>query len=259
MQVILSLVQFDAGVGRPEENLARAREEVLEAGRRRSDLVLLPELWQDGLDYARAGQLAVEINRGAFLRMKEMAREASVHLAGSAFERDHEGVFNTLALYSPTGELLATYRKIHLFPLMHEDRYLKGGNEARLVSLPWGKVGLTVCYDLRFPELFRRLALNGAEMILLPAQWPYQRLDHWRALIHARAIENQLFFVGCNRAGWDGEVRFAGHSVVRDPWGERLVEGGAAPVLLTVSINRQVVSEVRRRIPAFEGRREETY
>ena len=104
MQLIASLVQINAQVGQPAENLARAAAAIAEAGRRRSDLALLPELWYDGLDYANAAEIATPIDAGAFAHMSEMARDAGLYLAGSAFERDGESIYNTLAVISPAGD-----------------------------------------------------------------------------------------------------------------------------------------------------------
>lgn len=259
MQLTVSLAQINAVAGQPAENLTRAAAAVEEAGRRGSDLVLLPELWHDGLDYAHAAQVATPRDAGAFAYMRQMARDAGLYLAGSAFERDREAVYNTLAVISPAGEWVAGYRKMHLFGPMSEDRHLQPGGATVLADLPWGKWGLAICYDLRFPELFRRYVADGAVAALLPAQWPIARVDHWRTLVQARAIENQMFVLACNRSGYDGEVQFGGHSMVCDPWGQALGEAGCDELLLKVTIDLGAVSEARRRIPALRDRRPDLY
>jgi omega-amidase len=259
MALRITLVQFDAAIGSPDANLTRASDWVREAGRRSSDLVLLPELWQDGLAYAQAAELAAPMGEGSFAHMERLAAEAGVYLAGSAFERAGDSIYNTLALYSPRGELLTCYRKIHLFDPMEENRFLTAGDALVVADLPWGPTGLTICYDLRFPELYRRYAADGALLMLVPAQWPHARVAHWRTLARARAIENQVFVLACNRAGRDGQVEFGGHSVVCDPWGERLVEGGREPALLTIDIDLHAVEAARRRIPVWPNRRPDVY
>jgi predicted amidohydrolase len=120
-------------------------------------------------------------------------------------------------------------------------------------------MGLTICYDLRFPELFRRYALAGAKLIFVPAEWPHPRLMHWQTLLRARAIENQLFVVACNRVGVVGKTHFCGHSAVIDPWGETIVEGDESEMLLTAEIDLGLVDDVRQRIPIFADRRPEIY
>ena len=259
MKITVSLAQINAPIGSPDDNLARAAAAVREAGRRGSDLVLLPELWHDGLDYARAAVVASPRDGGAFRHMQRLAQEAGVCVAGSAFERDGAAVFNTLGIFSPAGELVAAYRKIHLFRPMSEDQHLQPGAEAALAELPWGRLGMAICYDLRFPELFRQHAADGAVAVLLPAQWPHARVDHWRTLVRARAIENQMFVFACNRSGCDGDTQFGGHSAVCDPWGETLIEAGSGDALLTASIDLDSVAEARERLPALADRRPDLF
>jgi predicted amidohydrolase len=118
---------------------------------------------------------------------------------------------------------------------------------------------LAICYDLRFPELFRGYALGGARLIVIPAQWPAPRIDHWRTLLRARAIENQCFVAGCNRVGTDPDNTFGGASAVIGPWGELLVEGGDQAALLVARITPAKVDEARRRIPVLSDRRPDRY
>ncbi len=258
-EVTVTLVQMDIRLGRPEENLRRGQAFVAEAARRGSDLVLFPELWTTGYALEEAPTLAAPLGEGAFAAMASWAREYGVWIAGSLLERWQDGFANTAVLVSPQGSTVGVYRKVHLFGLMEEDRYLKPGQEAQVWEVPWGKTALAICYDLRFPELFRRYALNGVDVVLLPAEWPRPRLHHWRTLVQARAIENQCFLLACNRVGESkGEV-FGGHSMVVSPWGEVLLEAGEQEVLLTVRLNLEDVAAARRRIPVFRDRRPEVY
>ena len=126
-------------------------------------------------------------------------------------------------------------------------------------ELPWGCAGLAICYDLRFPELFRRYALEGARLMILPAAWPHPRRMHWRTLLRSRAIENQCFVAACNRVGTADDVSFFGSSAVIDPWGETLIEGGETEALLTVRIDLDTVEATRAKIPIFADRRPELY
>ena len=114
-------------------------------------------------------------------------------------------------------------------------------------------------YDLRFPELFRRYALADCVLTFLPAEWPHPRLEHWQTLLRARAIENQMFIVACNRVGQSNDTGFCGHSCIIDPWGEVLVEGGEEEALLTMEIDLEKVTAVRRTIPIFNDRRPRIY
>jgi omega-amidase len=260
----ISLVQMDCRLGEPDDNFERAAAHVAEASRRGSGLVLLPELWSTAYALDRAPALASPLagtpeDGGWFGRFALLARDNKVWLAGSLLEARAGRFYNCLALYGPDGCLHSVYRKTHLFRLMAEEQYLAPGEDTVVADAPWGKTGLAICYDLRFPELFRRYALAGARLLLLPAEWPHPRRTHWRTLLCARAIENQCFVAACNRVGTTGSNTFFGASAVIDPWGETLIEGGEAEMVLTVSIDLAQVDTVRQRIPIFADRRPELY
>lgn len=255
----ISLAQMDPAWAQPEVNLARTRELALEAGRRGSDLVLFPELWLSDYDLAHAQKYASAPGSGAFALLSDVARQGSVHLVGSLLETDGERMYNTAALFAPRGELVAAYRKTHLFAPMGEVRYLHSGNELPVFDLPWGRCALAICYDLRFPEVFSHYAAAGARIAFLVAQWPLRRVAHWQTLIRARAIENQMFVAACNRVGQAGDERFGGHSVICNPWGQEVVEGGENEVLLTAQIDLALVEQVRTQSPFLADRRPELY
>jgi len=128
-----------------------------------------------------------------------------------------------------------------------------------MADLPWGRTGIAICYDLRFPELIRTYGVAGASLILIPAEWPYPRIEHWRTLIQARAIENQLFVAACNRVGVSGNTRFLGHSMIVNPMGDFIVEGGEDETLLTASIDLDQVEQVRSLFNVNNDRRPEVY
>ena len=158
-----------------------------------------------------------------------------------------------------SGRLAGTYRKLHLFSLLGEDKAFDSGDSWLLANTSIGKVGVIICYDLRFPELSRRLALEGAQMICVPAQWPKPRQEHWRTLLRARAIENQLFMVACNACGQIGKLDFFGMSMIIDPKGEVLAEGGEAEVEICATLDMQLMADWRAQIPCFVDRRPELY
>ncbi|MBZ0295501.1 MAG: carbon-nitrogen family hydrolase [Anaerolineae bacterium] len=231
----------------------------VEAARRGSHLVVLPELWSTGYALDESKELANVLNSGIFTQVTTVAQQNKISIVGSVLEKRGLEVANTAAFFAPNGRVMGVYRKIHLFRLMDEDKWLQPGSAPLSMELPWGETALAICYDLRFPELFRHYAINGAKMIIIPAEWPLIRVEHWRALLIARAIENQCYIVACNAAGETGDTVFGGHSMVVDPWGKVMVEAGEEPVLLTVDIDIDVVDDVRQRIPVFEDRRPELY
>jgi len=259
MKLNLSLGQMNVQLGEPEANLARVSAWTAEAARRGSALVLFPELWSTGYDLENWQRHASPPGQGMFPRLAGLAREHHIALGGSVLEVRDGKAYNAFALFDAEGALSATYRKTHLFRLMDEEKWLAPGEGLEMVEAEWGLTGLGVCYDLRFPELFRHYALRGARLVLLPAEWPARRAYHWQTLLRARAIENQMFLAGCNRVGESkGEV-FGGGSAVIDPWGEAVVEGGSSEALLTAEIDLDMVDAVRQRIPVFNDRRPEIY
>jgi omega-amidase len=262
----ISLAQMPIREGEPEANLATARAMAATAAERGSDLLLLPELWGSGYDLSRSDLHATPLDEGLFAEMAGMARAHGMWVGGSLLGYPESAAggqqrpWNLFALYGPDGKRAAHYGKLHLFRLMHEEQWLAAGSSPTLVAGPWGQAGLAVCYDLRFPELFRHYALAGARLILLPSEWPHPRLQHWRTLLRARAIENQCFVAASNRAGEDDSgTRFLGHSALLDPWGEAIVEGGEETGLLTATIDLSQVDTVRAKIPVFEDRRVDLY
>lgn len=259
MKLNISLAQMDVKVGDPEVNFERAANWVEEAAARGSQLVLFPELWSSGYALEDWESLSSELDTGIFARISQLARQHKVAVAGSLLEKRNGKAYNTFALYGPGGERQASYSKVHLFRLMEEDRWLAAGDRLALVEAGWGLTGLAICYDLRFPEMFRRYALDGARLILLPAEWPARRIAHWQTLLRARAIENQVFVAAVNRVGESRGENFGGLSAVLDPWGDPVVEGGNREALLTAEIDLEQVDEVRRRIPVFEDRRPDVY
>lgn len=260
MKITISLAQMDLDLGRPEANYGRVRTLAQEAGRRGSQLFVLPELWSTGYDLERTATYAVPLDRGGFGVMAELAARHKMAVFGSCLSVLGPGRFgNTAPLVGPGGDVLGVYSKIHLFRLMQEEQFLVPGERPVMANCPWGKTGLTICYDLRFPELFRSYALAGAKLIVLCAEWPNPRLEHWRTLLRARAIENQLYVAACNRVGASGSTSFFGHSCVIDPWGEVVLEGGDDEALLSAEIDLDQVERVRAKIPVFADRRPDSY
>ncbi len=263
MKLTVSLGQMAVVPGEPTVNEKAARRLAAEAAAEGADLLLLPELWHSGYDLSRAGEYAAPLDEGAFGLMAEMARQHRLYVTGTALEANPAGrPFNTAVLYSPQGALAASYQKVHLWGPLGEPEHMTAGEALPVLTLPWGRTALAICYDLRFPELWRRYADGGAILVLIPAAWPSRRIDHWRLLLRARAVENQFFVAGCNRAegGSDaGPDPFGGYSSISDPWGRVVVEAGPEPELLSASLDLDEAARARRLFPFLEDRRPEVY
>lgn len=259
MEITISLGQFDVKAGHLDHNLKRVEDWTAQAAERGSDVVVFPELWDSGYALDRAADIGTPLDQGRFAHMAELAQTHNIHIISSMMEYVDGRAWNAAVWFTPQGTQAGVYRKIHLFRLMDEDKYLQPGESPLMLDMPWGRTGVSICYDLRFPELYRGYALEGAGITFVPAQWPHPRSLHWRTLGRARAIENQMFVVACNRVGVEGDATFCGYSAIYDPWGEAVVEGDEAEALLTATIDLDVVAKVRNKIPVFEDRRPELY
>lgn len=222
------------------------------------DLVVLPELWAPGyFAFDRYDELAEELDGPLLREVAGWARRLGAHVqAGSLLERDPSGrLYNTAVLLGPDGDLLLDYRKVHVFGYQSlEAKLLTAGNRADVADTALGPVGVTTCYDLRFPELYRLLGDRGAQIVIVPAAWPAARLEHWQLFTRVRAVENQVFVLACNAAGAQGDVRLGGHSVVVDPWGRVVAEAGAQEQVLRAEISLQTVADVRAEFPVLADR-----
>ena len=200
-KLIVSLAQMQVARAWPEENLRKAEAFIAEAARRGSGLVCFPEMWTTGFDWAVNQRIAPQQDE-VIERVAAMARHYSIWINGSMLALNKEAkVANTSILFDSEGNRAGIYRKTHLFSLMHENEHMAPGNALCTVQTPWGLAGLSICYDIRFPELFRTYALKGVKIQFSPMAFPYPRLPHWKILVRARAIENQMFMLGANQVG----------------------------------------------------------
>lgn len=255
----IALVQLGSPLDEPApERVARVAE--LLRGLDRVDLVVLPELWACGyFAFDRYSELAEPLDGPLLAEFRRWAVQLDVHLhIGSMLERDPAGsLHNTAVLLGPDGAPLLRYRKAHVFGYQSlEAELLEPGDGADAVGTALGTVATTTCYDIRFPELYRLLVDRDAELLILPAAWPAARLEHWRLLTRARAVENQMFVIACNAAGSQGEVALAGHSAVIDPWGRVVAEAAdAREQVVYAEIDIALVDQVREEFPVLGDRR----
>jgi predicted amidohydrolase len=186
--------------------------------------------------------------------MSDLAPGRTLH-AGSFLERDGEDLYNTSVVFGPAGEVLATYRKIHLFGFdTGEAVTLSAGDQVVTVETPLGTTGLATCYDLRFPEMFRALTDAGATAVLIPTGWPTPRISRWSLLAAARATENQVWLIGANSVGVSNRMPMGGHTLIADPWGE-IVADLTEPAVLTMDLDPDRPAQVRAEFPVLRDRR----
>lgn len=255
-------------------NLDQAEAMVREAAGQGADLIALPEVMHLRVGRAMADRyldVAEPIPGPTTQRFCELAGALGVHLLlGSMVEQssDPQRTYNTSVLLAPDGSTLASYRKVHLFDVVMDDdnadresdRYLPG-NELVTADVPACKVGLSICYDLRFGELYRALALQGAKIIFVPANFTKATGQlHWMTLLRARAIENGCFIVAPAQCGrFPGGFEAFGHSTIIDPWGNVLTEHGDSPGSNVTTIDLGLVDEARKAIPVLHHLRPDVY
>jgi len=240
-----------------DESWDRVAKTVASAAEVGADLVVLPEMWFPGYfafrSYREAAGHAPEVRE----RLAELAQQHSILLHGGSFVEERNGLlYNTSVLVGAAGDV-AEYRKIHLFGFgSREPEVLTPGSEVTVVDTPLGRIGMAVCYDLRFPELFREMTDRGAELILVASAWPHPRIEAWRTLVTARAIENQVYIVAANGVGaTTSGPTLCGRSLIVDPWGTPLASAGDEPGLVVATVERQAIDDARCRLRQLADRR----
>lgn len=249
-------------------NLAAAERLIQQAAADRAQLIVLPELFNCLGRFESIVAAAEPIPGPTTHALSQLASRCNITLvAGSIAERatEPDRAFNTSVIISSSGDLVAKYRKIHLFdvaidqgPRTTESDWILPGQEISLLSSEYGVLGQSICYDLRFAELYRELASRGADVIVVPAAFTKKTGEaHWRTLLRARAIENQAYVIAPNQCGDNAAgIDTYGHSLIVDAWGEVIAEAsGDGEAILLAEIDLQRVQDVRRQIPALEHRR----
>jgi len=247
------LIQFDIKLGDVESNLEAAFQGIDSLGAGKANIAVLPEMWSCGFDNQK---LTVHAEKtGAIIdRLSQAASRYNMIIAGSLPESSGNNIYNTMYVIDRNGDIAGTYRKIHLFSLTGEDKYFSAGNKAVVCETSIGPVELMICYDLRFPELCRSLALSQAILVIVSAQWPIGRIRHWNILLQARAIENQLFLVAANRCGKDNDIKYGGNSQLVSPTGHVLAVAENKKRIITAKLNFSESIEFRNKIPCFKER-----
>lgn len=255
----IGCIQLNVGFGKVEENFERAEQFIREAASKGAELVVLPEMWNTGYALEKLPELADENGERTKAFLQKLASELGIHIVGGsvATKRDDK-FYNTMYIVDKEGELVSEYSKVHLFRLMNEDKFLESGDQMNRFTLGDIEAGGVICYDIRFPEWLRAHALAGAKVLFVSAQWPTERIDHWKTLLQARAIENQCYIVAVNRISHKVQ-NFNGQSMVIEPWGEIVWTGAEDEELAIVDVDFSKVDEVRGRIPVYDDRRPGLY
>ncbi|MFZ5352446.1 MAG: carbon-nitrogen family hydrolase [Bacillota bacterium] len=260
MKLKLSLCQMDIVPGNPDINRDKAICMINEAAEYKPDVIMLPEMWTTAYELEGIKSICDVEGKPSLDIISSRAKSHGINiLAGSFANLIDDKVYNSAYVLNRYGDTIGHYNKIHLFRLMKEDKYITAGKQLCVFEINDIKCGLIICYDLRFPELSRRLALEGINILFVPAQWPKAREQHWMTLLTARAIENQIFVVAVNRAGSRADDVFAGCSMVIDPWGEVLFKADYKEQIHNIEIDLNKIEEVRSKINVYKDRVPELY
>ncbi len=256
--IVAGCCQFSIKPAEVDENLFTAERMLEEIAQRNCRIAVLPEMWSCSFPYAVLMEMA---RRTPFIleRLQKTALNNRMLIAGSLPEAVGDTIFNTSYLIDSTGEIAGQYRKVHLFTLYSEHKNFGRGESTDVFETSIGKIGLMICYDLRFPEISRKLALEGAEIICVSALWPLVRIEHWSLLLRARAIENQLFIIGSNGCGASDRIIWGGASAVISPLGAVLAQAGTEDQAILAVLDPAEMDDFRKTIPCFEDRVPEAY
>jgi omega-amidase len=259
----IAIAQIACAPGEPKTNLRQVRDFSTSARARGADLVVFPEMCDTGYTMPAIKQHATAWDTGAVPELRKFAQTLSIAIVCGVSEREGDRTYNSQVFIGPRGEILAKYRKCHLFavPPVKEDECFAAGDAVSVVEFGGWRFGLSICYDLRFPEIYRAQAADkGANVFIISSAWPFVRAKHLQALLVARAIENQSYVVASNRVGTDDEVTFCGSSVIIDPNGAVL--DSASPdrdELIQSELSEEVIKKTRDRMPVFAHRRPELF
>ncbi len=264
----LGLVQMRVSLDK-RANIEKACQMIEKACGRGADIVILPEMFNCPYDNKYFREYAEDSSGLTIESIKKIAIEQSIYIvAGSIPEIDGEDVYNTSFVLNPKGEIIARHRKMHLFDIdikdgirFFESETLSPGQDVTVFETPFGKIGLAICYDMRFPELMRLLALKGAGLIVIPAA--FNRITgtaHWEMTAKSRALDNQVYFAAVSPAvDWNASYHAFGHTIFVDPWGRVLDELGDEEGLLMCEVENDLIEKVRNELPLMKHRRTDLY
>ncbi len=256
-EIKVCIFQLDSSFNNLEKNIDFVKNKV-KKHENEVDLYILNELFNTGYELDKVKKRASNLNE-VLEELTTITREASTaFVTGSLAEVEDNKLYNT-SYFISCGNILEKYRKIHLFTLTGENNYFHAGNKIKTFSFLGWDFGFSICYDLRFPEIYRAMREKGADIFLLPSNWPLARKRHWVTLSKARAIENQSFMIATNRVGTDNDIEFAGNSVVYSPWGENLMQMDKSENFDIIEISKETLNNARRKLDSFIDRRKDLY
>ena len=226
-----------------------------------TDVSVLPEVWTTGYSLGALRKECEEEGSELLKSISKIAKDKNMAIvAGSVpYRRGDNKIYNTTFVFDRSGEIIADYDKIHMFSLYNEERFFHPGGKRTEFAVDGIDAGLAICYDLRFPQLFRAMAVNGANIVFMPAEWPESRGAAWRLLVQARAVESQMYICAVNCTGKFRDDIFYGHSMLVSPTGDIVAEGSSEESIIYGAMDTVVVEKARTALSVLKDGREELY
>jgi omega-amidase len=259
--VKIAAAQIACELGNPPANLRKMANFAARAKEAGAELVVFPEMSDTGYAMRVIAEKAGRWSEGVVPELQSVAQTLSIAIISGVSERADLRIYNSQVVIDSSGAIVAKYRKTHLFAPVEEDKFCAAGDALASVDFGPLHIGLTICYDLRFPEMYRALAINqGVNVFVNSSAWPFPRVEHLRVLATARAIENQSYLILANRVGRDGGGRFCGTSAVIDPAGVVVAAASSErEELVLAEVSAETIQNVRDAMPVFAHRRENLY
>ena len=259
----IAVAQISCALGDPRANLAKISDFSSQAQKTGAELIVFPEMADTGYSMPVIQAHATHWTSGAMPELRKIARDLSITIISGVSEREGASIYNSQVFIDERGEVVGKYRKTHLFtsPPIEEHKCFSPGDGFTSFAFADLRFGLSICYDLRFPEIYRKLAVeNNVNAFLISSAWPFPRVEHFRTLAMARAIENQSYVIVANRVGTDNGVSFCGSSAIIDPYGVLIASASQdREELIQAELSAELVNSVRNRMKVFADRRRDLY
>jgi len=259
----IAAAQISCLLGNPDANLLKVREFAARAKQSGAELIVFPEMIDTGYSMPIIQTHAASWTSGFVPGLREIARNLAIAIVSGVSERDGALIYNSQIFFDQKGEIVAKYRKTHLYavPPVEEQKCFSAGDTFASFAFADLRLGLSICYDLRFPEMYRKLAAeHNVIAFIISSAWPFPRVEHFRVLALARAIENQSYVIASNRVGKDEDLWFCGSSAIIDPRGVVIAAASAdREELIHAEVSEELVQSVRRRVNSLGHRRQDLY
>src|SRR5437867_4044528 len=259
----VAVAQISCSLGDPEANLLKVRDFSARAKQADADLIVFPEMIDTGYSIPVIQANAASWTDGFASELQEIARKLSIAIVSGLSERDGASIYNSQVFVDQQGNIISKYRKTHLFavPPIEEHKCFSPGDAFTSFAFAGLRFGFSICYDLRFPEMYRKLVIEqNANALIVSSAWPFPRVEHFRTLAMARAIENQSYVIAANRVGTDDGVSFCGSSAIIDPRGVVIAAASAdREELIDAELSKDLVLSVRSRVESLAHRRQDLY